>query len=306
MSQASNRVTLVEVGPRDGLQNERQIIPTATKVDLVERLIGCGLRRIEATAFVSPRRVPQMADHAEVMQALPKRPGVRYGVLTPNVKGYEAAIRAGAEEAHVFASASEAFSQRNIECSVAESFARFEPIFASAEAAGVLVRGSVSCALGCPYEGEVAPARVAEIAARLFEMGCYEVSLADTIGVGTPASVLRVIDAVSQHVPVERLATHFHDTYGMGVANVYAAYGAGVRVFDGSVAGLGGCPYARGATGNVATEDLVYLMNGLGVETGVDLDALVDCASFITEKLGRSAMSRVASAWRAKRALAAE
>ncbi len=295
-------VRIVEVGPRDGLQNEKQIVPTDTKLELIARLADAGLRDIEATSFVSPKRVPQMADHAQLMQRLPRRDGVSYPVLTPNLQGFEAALQAGAREVAVFASASEAFSQRNINCSIAESIERFEPLMAAARRAGVRVRGYVSCVVGCPYEGTVAAQRVADVAARLADIGCYEISLGDTIGVGTPGSVLRMLEAVGVRMNVDRLAGHFHDTYGMAIANVHAAYTFGLRVFDSSVSGLGGCPYAQGASGNAATEDLVYLLNGLGVDTGVDLDRLIDCSAWISSVLGREPSSRVARAVIAKRA----
>jgi len=297
-------VRLVEMGPRDGLQNEPQAVSTATKLALIRRLAACGLRDIEATAFVSPKWVPQMGDHAEVMAAvaaMPELSGCHVPVLTPNLKGYEAAVAAGAREVAVFAAASESFSRRNINCSIAESIQRFEPIFAAARDQGVRVRGYVSCVVACPYEGEVAPAQTAAVAAELHERGAYEVSLGDTIGAGTPASVLRMLEATARRVPVAQLAGHYHDTYGMGVANVHASYGFGLRSFDSSVAGLGGCPYAKGATGNVATEDVVYLLHGLGARTGVDLDALVDCGAWISAELGRSTGSRVARALLAKR-----
>ncbi|HEY2977490.1 MAG TPA: hydroxymethylglutaryl-CoA lyase [Burkholderiaceae bacterium] len=294
-------VHIVEVGPRDGLQNEKQIVPTDTKLELIARLADAGLRDIEATSFVSPKRMPQMADHAELMRRLPRRDGVSYPVLTPNLQGFEAALQAGAREVAVFASASEAFSQRNINCSIAESVERFEPLMAAAQRAGVRVRGYVSCVVGCPYEGIVAAQRVADVAARLADIGCYEISLGDTIGVGTPGSVLRMLEAVSACTSVDRLAGHFHDTYGMAVANVHAAYTFGLRVFDSSVSGLGGCPYAQGASGNVATEDLVHLLNGLGVDTGVDLDRLIDCSAWISSVLGREPSSCVARAVIAQR-----
>jgi len=295
-------VRIVEVGPRDGLQNEKQVVQTDTKLELIARLADAGLRDIEATSFVSPKRVPQMADHAQLMQRLPRRDGVSYPVLTPNLQGFEAALQAGAREVAVFASASEAFSQRNINCSIAESIERFEPLMAAAQRAGVRVRGYVSCVVGCPYEGAVAPQRVADVAARLADIGCYEISLGDTIGVGTPGSVLRMLEAVGVRMNVDRLAGHFHDTYGMAIANVHAAYTFGLRVFDSSVSGLGGCPYAQGASGNVATEDLVYLLNGLGVDTGADLDRLIDCSAWISSVLGREPSSRVTRAVIAKRA----
>lgn len=295
------QVRIIEVGARDGLQNEAQSVSVATKVTLIERLADCGLQTIEAGAFVSPRWVPQMADSAEVLQRLTPRAGVRYPVLTPNVQGLQGALAAGAREVAVFGAASEAFSQKNINCSIAESLNRFRPLVATARQAGVAVRGYVSCALGCPYQGDVAPAAVAEVAHALFEMGCYEISLGDTIGVGTPLRTQAVIEAVAREVPRENIAGHFHNTYGMAIANIYAALEAGVAVFDASVAGLGGCPYASGASGNVATEDVVWLMQGLGIETGVDLDRLVDTAQWISTELGRSPASQVARAVLAKR-----
>jgi hydroxymethylglutaryl-CoA lyase len=295
------KVKIVEVGPRDGLQNEKQLVPAAAKVELIDRLGMAGLRAIEATAFVSPKWVPQMGDAAEVMASLPRRHGVSYPVLVPNLKGFEQALAAGAEEIAVFAAASEAFSQKNINCSIAESLARFRPVMEAARRNGIRVRGYVSCVVGCPYQGAVPPAAVAEVAARLAEMGCYEISLGDTIGVGTPAAVQRMLDEVALLVPVERLAGHYHDTYGMALANIYASLERGVAVFDASVAGLGGCPYAAGASGNVATEDVVYLMNGLGLETGIDLDRLVDAGAWICAELGRAPSSKVARAVLAKR-----
>jgi len=297
-------VRIVEVGPRDGLQNENVNVSTETKLELIDRLAQAGLVEIEATSFVSPKWVPQMADHDAVMRGLQRRPGRKYPALVPNLRGYQAAIAAGAREVAVFASASEAFSRKNINCSIDESFARFAPVFEAAKADGVSVRGYVSCVVGCPYEGFVPPERAADVAARLYRNGCFEISLGDTIGVGTPATVLRLLDVVAEHVPLEKIAGHFHDTYGMGAANVYASYQAGVRIFDSSVGGLGGCPYAKGATGNVATEDVVYLMHGLGVETGVDLPVLVDTAEWISAKLGRAVQSRVGRAMLAKRGAA--
>ncbi|MCL4680738.1 MAG: hydroxymethylglutaryl-CoA lyase [Rhodocyclaceae bacterium] len=298
------KVKIVEVGPRDGLQNEKQLVPAAAKVELIDRLGMAGLKAIEATAFVSPKWVPQMGDAAEVMASLPRRHGVSYPVLVPNLKGFEQALAAGAEEVAVFAAASEAFSQKNINCSIAESLARFRPVMEAARQNNIRVRGYVSCVVGCPYQGAVPPAAVAEVAARLAELGCYEISLGDTIGVGTPASVARMLDEVTLLVPVERLAGHYHDTYGMALANIYASLERGVAVFDASVAGLGGCPYAAGASGNVATEDVVYLMNGLGLETGIDLDRLVDAGAWICAELGRAPSSKVARAVLAKRAKA--
>jgi hydroxymethylglutaryl-CoA lyase len=294
-------VRIVEVGPRDGLQNENQIVYAATKLELIDRLAKAGLRAIEVASFVSPKWVPQMADHAQIMQGLKRHPGVSYPVLTPNLKGFEAAVAAGADEVAVFAAASESFSQKNINCSIAESIARFAPVFDAARERGIRVRGYVSCVAGCPYEGHVPPQKVAEVSAALDERGCYEISLGDTIGVGTPASILHMLDAVAARVPMDRLAGHYHDTYGMAVANIHASWQHGVRVFDSSIAGLGGCPYAKGATGNVATEDVVYLFNGLGVETGVDLDELVECAQWISTQLGREPVSRVSRAMLAKR-----
>jgi hydroxymethylglutaryl-CoA lyase len=295
------KVKIVEVGPRDGLQNEPRVVPAAVKIELIERLGAAGLSTIEATAFVSPKWVPQMADNAEVMAGIGRRPGVSYPVLVPNMKGFEQALAAGAEEVAVFAAASEAFSQKNINCSIAESLERFAPVLEAARANGIRVRGYVSCVLGCPYQGEVAPAAVAEVAARLHEMGCYEVSLGDTIGVGTPGRAQRMLEAVMARVPAERLAGHYHDTYGMAAANIYASLELGVAAFDASVAGLGGCPYAAGASGNVATEDVVYLMHGLGIETGVELDALVQTGVWICGQLGREPASKVARALAGKR-----
>ena len=290
------KVRIVEVGPRDGLQNEKQIVPTETKIEFIRRLAETGMKTIEATAFVSAKWVPQMADHAEVLRALPKDEGITYPVLVPNVRGFEAAVAAGATEVAVFAAASETFSQRNINCSIAESIERFGPIFVAARVANIRVRGYVSCALGCPYEGEIPPAKVAEVAADLFDRGCYEISLGDTIGVGTPNRTMGLIETVGRRIPIENLAGHFHDTYGQALANIYAALLAGVRVFDASVSGLGGCPYAPGAAGNVATEDLLHMLNGMGVETGVDLERLIAAGTFICEKLGRATQSRVARA----------
>ncbi len=295
------------MGPRDGLQNEKQLVSTDTKLELVRRLERAGLKAIETTSFVSPKWVPQMGDNTEVLSRVlaAAAPGVAYPVLTPNLKGFEAALAAGATEVAVFGAASESFSHKNINCSIAESLERFRPVTEAARAAGVRVRGYVSCVAGCPYEGEVAPQAVAEVAATLSEMGCYEISLGDTIGTGNPASIARMLDAVMRRVPAERLAGHYHDTYGMAVANVHASLQMGVAVFDASVGGLGGCPYAAGASGNVATEDVVWLLNGLGIDTGIDLDALVDVAAWISAQLEREPASRVARAVLAKRAKAA-
>ena len=298
------RVRIVEMGPRDGLQNEKQIVSTEIKVELIARLGAAGLPAIEAASFVSPRWVPQMGDAADVMARIERLPGVSYPVLTPNLQGFEAALAAGATEVAVFGAASESFSRKNINCSIAESLVRFEPVMAAAQAAGIRVRGYVSCVLGCPYEGEISPEAVAGVAATLFEMGCYEVSLGDTIGAGTPGKTRRMLDAVARRVPVGKLAGHYHDTYGQAVANVYASLEAGVACFDSAVAGLGGCPYAPGASGNVATEDVVYMLDGLGIETGIPLDALVDTAGWISERLGRPPASKVARAVLAKRAKA--
>jgi hydroxymethylglutaryl-CoA lyase len=292
------------MGPRDGLQNEKQIVSTETKVELIARLGAAGLKAIEATSFVSPRWVPQMGDAADVMARIERLPGVSYPVLTPNLQGFEAALAAGAGEVAVFAAASESFSRKNINCTIAESLARFEPVMAAARTAGVRVRGYVSCVLGCPYEGDIRPEAVADVAATLFAMGCYEVSLGDTIGAGTPGKTRRMLDAVARRVPVDKLAGHYHDTFGQAVANVYASLEAGVACFDSAVAGLGGCPYAPGASGNVATEDVVYMLDGLGIETGISLDALVDTAGWISERLGRPPASKVARAVLAKRAKA--
>lgn len=291
-----NRVKIVEVGPRDGLQNEVQIVSTEVKLALIERLGLAGLQAIEATAFVSPKWVPQMADAKAVMAGLKPHAGVAYPVLTPNLQGFEAAYGAGAREVAVFAAASESFSQKNINCSIAASIDRFVPVLRAAQSHGVKVRGYVSCALGCPYEGEITPNQVAEVAQRLLDLGCYEISLGDTIGVGTPLATMALIEAVAKRVPLPQLAGHFHNTYGMAIANIFAALQAGVTVFDASVAGLGGCPYAKGASGNVATEDVVYLLNGLGIETGVDLPKLIDTAHWISQQLGTAPASHSAKA----------
>ena len=296
------RVRIVEVGPRDGLQNEPKSVPTAVKVELIERLADAGLPAVEATAFVSPKWVPQMADHSEVLKALRRRPGVAYPVLVPNMKGFEAAAEAGAEEIAVFGAASETFSRKNINASIAESLERFARVAEAARAKGIRVRGYISCVVGCPYEGAVEPEAVAEVAKRLDAMGCYEISLGDTIGVGTPGKVKRMLETVARAVPVERLAVHLHDTYGQALANLYAALDLGVATADSSVAGLGGCPYAKGASGNVATEDVVYLLDGLGVETGVDLAKVYDAGRFICDALGRGPASKVAQALASKRA----
>ncbi len=289
-------VRMVEVGPRDGLQNEKSMVPTAVKVELVDRLSDAGLSVVEAASFVSPKWVPQMGDSAEVLAGIARKPGVRYAALTPNLKGLEGALAAKADEVAVFGAASESFSRKNINCSIAESLDRFAPVMEQAKAAGVLVRGYVSCVLGCPYEGEIAPKAVADVAERLFAMGCYEVSLGDTIGTGTPTKAQAMIAAVAERVPVEKIAVHFHDTYGQALANILAALQMGVAVVDSSVAGLGGCPYAKGASGNVASEDVLYMLNGLGIETGVDLDKLIAAGAFISDAIGRPTASKVARA----------
>jgi hydroxymethylglutaryl-CoA lyase len=294
-------VRIVEVGPRDGLQNEPGEVPTAVKVELIERLADAGLPAVEATAFVSPKWVPQMADHTEVLERIRRRPGVDYPVLAPNLKGFEAARAAGATEVAIFGAASEAFSRKNINCSIAESLERFRPLVSAAKKHGIKVRGYVSCVLGCPYEGEIAPQRVADVAAALAEMGCYEVSLGDTIGTGTPGRTKAMIEACAERVPVAKLAGHYHDTYGQALANIYASLELGVSTFDASIAGLGGCPYAAGASGNVATEDVVYMLNGLGARTGVDLEQLVDIGQWICGVLGREPSSKAARALAAKR-----
>lgn len=295
------KVKIVEVGPRDGLQNETQDVPTDVKVEFIDRLSETGIRVIEATAFVSPKWVPQMADNTEVMARIRRKPHVVYSVLVPNIKGFEAAVTAGAQEVAVFAAASEAFSQRNTNCSIEESLQRFEPVVAAAKVGGISVRGYVSCVLGCPYQGEVAPEAVSQVAARLYDMGCYEVSLGDTIGVGTPGRTQEMLEVVARQVPIGKLAGHYHDTYGQALANIYASLQLGVAVFDSSVAGLGGCPYAKGASGNVATEDVIYLLHGLGIATGVDLDSLIDAGELICRALGRPTNSKVARALLAKR-----
>ena len=281
------QVKIVEVGPRDGLQNEKQIVPTEIKIELIDRLAEAGVRVIEATSFVSPKWVPQMADNAAVMQGIKRHPAAVYPVLTPNLQGFDSAIQAGASEVAIFAAASESFSRKNINCSIAESLKRFEPILSVASSLDIKVRGYVSCVVGCPYEGEILPEQAASVAKTLFDMGCYEVSLGDTIGVGNPSSIQRLIEACARQIPVEKLAGHYHDTYGMAIANIYASVQMGMAIFDSSIAGLGGCPYAQGASGNVATEDVVYLMQGLGIETGVDLATLASIGDWISSALNR-------------------
>lgn len=299
------RVKMVEVGPRDGLQNEPEIVPAEIKIGLIDRLSEAGLPVIEATSFVSPKWVPRMADAAQVMAGIRRRSGVRYPVLVPNMKGLEGALAAKADEIAVFAAATETFSQKNTNCSIDESFERFAPVARMALDHGVRVRGYISVVLGCPYEGEVAPQAVAAVARRLIDLGCYEVSFGDTVGAGTPGKTQRVVEAIARHVPLDRIAGHFHDTFGQAVANIYAALEMGVAAFDSSVAGLGGCPYSPGATGNVATEDVLYLLQGLGIDTGVDMDKLLDAAQYICDFLGRPSASRAGKALLSRRAKAA-
>ena len=291
-----DHVRLLEVGPRDGLQNEPHLVPTATKVEFINLLVQAGLTSIEVAAFVSPKRIPQMADSAEVLRALPPHAGVTYSALVPNLQGFHGAQAAGAREIAVFASASETFSQRNIGCSIAESLDRFAPVFQAAHAANIRVRGYVSCVLGCPFEGPIAPQAVAAVARQLRTAGCYEISLGDTIGTGTPNHTRTLIQTVAEHVPVPALAGHFHDTYGQALANIYAALSLGLRTFDSSVSGLGGCPFAPGASGNVATEDLLYLLNGMGLPTGIDMHKLLVAGDFISKALNRPTQSKAARA----------
>ena len=295
------RVRLVEVGPRDGLQNEKGEVPTAVKLELIERLADAGIPAVEATAFVSPKWIPQMADHTEVLERIRRKPGVSYPVLTPNLKGFEAARAAGATEVAVFGAASEAFSKKNINCSIAESLERFRPVVERALKENVKVRGYISCVVGCPYEGEVKPQKVAEVAGALYDMGCYEVSLGDTIGVGTPRKTQAMIDACTARVPVAKLAGHYHDTYGQALANIYASLELGVATFDSSVSGLGGCPYAKGASGNVATEDVLYMLEGLGIETGINLGKVVETGLWISSILKREPGSKAGRAIAAQR-----
>jgi hydroxymethylglutaryl-CoA lyase len=296
-----HRVKIVEVGPRDGLQNEKQPVAAEHKIALVHALQDAGLTEIEVTSFVSPKWVPQMADNAEVMAGIQRRAGVRYSVLTPNMKGYEAAVSTRPDEIVVFGAASEAFSQKNINCSIAESIERFAPVAQAARAAGIKVRGAISCAVGCPYEGEIAPERVELVARLMKQIGVQHVGVADTIGVGTPRKVQRALEAALKHYPLEEVSGHYHDTYGQALSNVYASLELGIASFDTSVSGLGGCPYAKGATGNVATEDVVYLLHGLGIETGIDLDRLIDAGQAVRAALGQPNGSRVARALLAKR-----
>ena len=290
------RVKLIDVGPRDGLQNEKQPVPSAIKIELVQRLQAAGLKEIEVTSFVSPKWVPQMADNAEVMSGIARMDGVRYSVLTPNMKGFESALQSKPDEVVVFGAASEAFSQKNINCSIAESIERFAPVVKAARDAGIGVRGAMSCTVGCPYEGEVAPERVAYLASLMKGIGVQRVDVADTIGVGTPRKVQAAMEATLKHYALNDVSGHFHDTYGQALVNTLAALQMGVWNFQSSVAGLGGCPYAKGATGNVATEDVVYMMQGMGIDTGIDLDALIDAGVFISQALGRQPNSLVARA----------
>ena len=302
MRNLPRKVRLVDVGPRDGLQNEAGELPTEVKLELIHRLADAGLPAVEATAFVSPKWIPQMADHTEVLERVRRKPGVSYPVLTPNLKGFEAARAAGATEVAIFGAASEAFSRKNINCSIAESMERFRPVAAAAKNAGIRVRGYISCVIACPYEGDVSPEKVAETAAALYAMGCYEVSLGDTIGVGTPGRTQTMIEAVAKRVPIDKLAGHYHDTYGQALANIYASLELGMATFDASVAGLGGCPYAKGASGNVATEDVVFMLKGLGIETGVDLEQLAATGRWICGVLGREPASKAGRAISARAA----
>ncbi|MGO0308278.1 hydroxymethylglutaryl-CoA lyase [Endozoicomonas acroporae] len=284
--QLPDRVTLVEMGARDGLQNQPEILSAGIRSELINRLARTGLKRIEAGSFVSPKAVPQMADSHKVFDLLHRQPGITYGALTPNLKGFEAALAAGADEVAVFTSASEGFSQKNINCSIAESLQRFEPVMAAAKKHGLNVRGYVSCVMGCPYDGDIPPSAVAGVAEQLWQMGCYEISLGDTIGVGTPLNAKKVLEHTSRHIPVSALAAHFHNTYGQALANVLALLEEGLSVIDSSVAGLGGCPYAPGASGNLATEDVVYMLHGMGIKTGINMEELLKAATFICDQLG--------------------
>ena len=301
MNYSSNKhfpeqVEIVEVGPRDGLQNESSWVPTEIKIELIDKLAQSGIKTIEAASFVSPKWIPQMKDSSEVMDGIPKKPGVRYPVLTPNLKGLERALQAGAEEVAVFAAASEAFSQKNINCSISESIERFRPLIHEAIAAGITVRGYISCVMGCPYQGKVDTEKVADLAETMSNMGCREISLGDTIGIGTPLQAQNLVKTVNQCVPLDQIALHFHDTRGQALANLYACLELGVSVIDSSVAGLGGCPYAKGASGNVATEDVLYMLDGMGIKTGIDAEKLLDAVQFISKSLDRPPQSRVGRA----------
>ena len=290
------KVKMVEVGPRDGLQNEAEIVPAAVKVELIERLVTAGFKSVEAGSFVSPKWIPQMAGTADVMASIVRKEGVTYSVLTPNMKGFEGAVAAKASEVAIFGAATEAFSQKNINCSIDESLERFRPVAEAAHEIGLPVRGYISCGLGCPYEGEVAPSSVAAVAAKLDSMGCYEISLSDTIGKGTPLKAQAMVQATLDNVPIEKIAIHFHDTYGQALANILACLEMGVAVVDSSVAGLGGCPYAEGSSGNVASEDVLFMLNGMGIETGIDFEQLLEAGQFICNYLGRASSSKVSAA----------
>lgn len=295
------QVKIVEVGPRDGLQNEKKQVTADDKITLIEKLADAGVSYIESGSFVSQKWVPQMATSSEVFKKLNRNANVTYAALTPNMQGFDAAMAVNATEVAIFGAASESFSQTNINCSIDESLARFEPIMTAAKKMNIKVRGYVSCVVGCPYEGDIEPEKVAEVAEKLFNMGCYEISLGDTIGVGTPASVQKMIHAVSLRVPIEKLAVHFHDTYGQALTNIYSALQSGVMVVDSAIAGLGGCPYAKGASGNVATEDVVYLLHGLGIKTGINLEKLISAGWFISDKLEKRPISKVSNAYRSKK-----
>jgi hydroxymethylglutaryl-CoA lyase len=290
------KVKMVEVGPRDGLQNEAEIVPASVKIELIDRLVAAGLRSVEAGSFVSPKWIPQMADTADVMASIVRKEGVAYSVLTPNMMGFEGAVAAKADEVAIFGAATEAFSQENINCSIDESLERFRPLAEAAHEVGLPVRGYISCGLGCPYEGDVAPGAVAAVAAQLYAMGCYEISLSDTMGKGTPLKAQAMVRAVLENVPIEKLAIHFHDTYGQALANILACLEMGVGVVDSSVAGLGGCPYAKGSSGNVASEDVLFMLEGMGIETGIDFDQLVEAGQFISDYLGRASGSKASTA----------
>ncbi|EDW87809.1 hydroxymethylglutaryl-CoA lyase, mitochondrial [Drosophila yakuba] len=302
VTSAANQVRIVEVGPRDGLQNEPKLLPAATKIELINQLSETGLRTIEATSFVSAKWVPQMGDNAEVLRGIRKVPGISYPVLTPNLKGFESALEAGAEEVAVFGAASDAFSLKNVNCTAAEAIERFKPVLKAAQKNGVRVRGYVSTVVGCPYEGAVAPSAVVKVVDALYQMGCYEISLGDTIGVGTPGTMRRMLDEVTKVVPAKDLAVHCHDTYGQALSNILVSLDYGIRVVDTSVSGLGGCPYAKGASGNAATEDVVYLLHGMGLDTGVNLDKLIQVGRYICSELGRPSESKVNRAWKGPQA----
>jgi len=295
------KVKIVEVGPRDGLQNEAEPISADDKITLIEQLANAGVSYIESGSFVSPKWVPQMATSAEIFEKLNRKSGVTYAALTPNMRGFEGAMAVNADEVAIFGAASESFSQKNINCSIEESLERFVPIMNAAKAANIKVRGYVSCVVGCPYEGEIAPEQVASVADKLYKMGCYEISLGDTVGVGTPASVIKMIESVSARVPTDKLAVHFHDTYGQALVNIYAALQMGIKVVDSAIAGLGGCPYAKGASGNVATEDVVYMLNGLGINSGIDFNKLLQAGWFISDKLNKAPISKVSNAYLAQK-----